>query len=87
MAERIRTGFPIDPEKVVTVSSGVQEIAKQPAEPNMTPVILYPAATYPHKNHLVLIKAFEDIADRHLGVQLILTGAAWKSRTRDCKGY
>ena len=79
VAERIRTGFPIDPEKVVTVSSGVQEIAKQPAEPNMTPVILYPAATYPHKNHLVLIKAFEDIADRHLGVQLILTGAAGRA--------
>ncbi len=81
VAERIRTGFPIDPEKVLTVSSGVQEIAKQPAKPNTTPVILYPAATYPHKNHLVLIRAFEEIADRHPDVQLILTGVAGRSES------
>ena len=79
VAESIRTRFPVDSKKVVTVSSGVQEIAKQPAEPNLTPVILYPAATYPHKNHSVLIRAFEEVADRLLDVRLILTGSAGRA--------
>lgn len=81
IAERVCNGFPIDPKKVITVSSGVERVAKQPAEPNPTPVILYPAATYPHKNHLVLISAFEEVADRHPEVQLVLTGGAGRAES------
>jgi glycosyltransferase involved in cell wall biosynthesis len=44
--------------------------------------ILYPAATYPHKNHAVLVKAFAEVATSH-DVSLVLTGAigagAWGS--------
>lgn len=39
---------------------------------------LYPAATYPHKNHLVLLEAFSKLLKVHPDVSLILTGAkAW----------
>ncbi|HTC69593.1 MAG TPA: glycosyltransferase family 1 protein [Acidothermaceae bacterium] len=44
--------------------------------------ILYPAATYPHKNHAVLVRAFAEVAKSH-NVSLVLTGAvgagAWGS--------
>lgn len=39
------------------------------------PFFLYPAATYPHKNHLVLIEAMHRLRRLHPGVQLVLTGA------------
>ena len=39
---------------------------------------LYPAATYPHKNHLTLIDAFARVLKTHPDVYLVLTGAqAW----------
>ena len=44
--------------------------------------ILYPAATYPHKNHTVLLDAFAQVVKSH-DVSLVLTGAvgagAWGS--------
>jgi glycosyltransferase involved in cell wall biosynthesis len=36
--------------------------------------ILYPAATYPHKNHAVLLEAFAQVVKTH-DVSLVLTGA------------
>ncbi len=81
VAQRLCGYFPIDPAKVTTVFSGVQEVAAEPATPISTPTILYPAATYPHKNHLTLIKAFEQAADTHLDIQLILTGGAGRVET------
>ena len=45
--------------------------------------LLYPAAWYPHKNHLMLIEAFSLLAARLRDVDLVLTGAtgagAWGS--------
>jgi glycosyltransferase involved in cell wall biosynthesis len=44
--------------------------------------VLYPAATYPHKNHAVLVRAFAQVAAEH-DLDLVLTGAtgagAWGS--------
>jgi glycosyltransferase involved in cell wall biosynthesis len=44
--------------------------------------VLYPAATYPHKNHVTLVRAFAEVA-RVRDVTLVLTGAsgagAWGS--------
>ncbi|MBT3247631.1 MAG: glycosyltransferase, partial [Actinobacteria bacterium] len=74
VTQRLSEGFPIDPQKIVTVSSGVPEVAEQPAVSTGPPTILYPAATYPHKNHLVLIDAFNQLAERHPEVRLVLTG-------------
>ena len=39
-----------------------------------TPFLLYPAITYPHKNHLVLLDAFARVAAQHPEVTLVLTG-------------
>lgn len=43
---------------------------------------IFPAITYPHKNHLVLIDAFERIARMHPDVALVLTGAKGSLETR-----
>ncbi|MGH2757178.1 MAG: glycosyltransferase family 4 protein [Actinomycetota bacterium] len=39
------------------------------------PFFLYPAALYPHKNHLVLVQAFARLLEVHPDVTLVLTGA------------
>jgi glycosyltransferase involved in cell wall biosynthesis len=70
-----------DPERVVVVPHGVDVL------PNRTPpdvlrerygldgpVILYPAITYPHKNHAVLVEAFADVLRRHPDALLVLPG-------------
>jgi len=42
------------------------------------PFFLYPAASYPHKNHLVLLEAFARLRQAHPDALLVLTGAkAW----------
>ena len=40
------------------------------------PFFLYPAATYPHKNHLTLLQAFSRLLNTHPDAHLVLTGAA-----------
>jgi glycosyltransferase involved in cell wall biosynthesis len=43
------------------------------------PIFLYPAATYPHKNHLILLDAFARLLKVHQDATLVLTGAsAWR---------
>jgi alpha-1,3-rhamnosyl/mannosyltransferase len=36
---------------------------------------VYPAASYPHKNHLVLVEAFAMVREKHPDVSLVFTGA------------
>ncbi len=45
------------------------------------PVVLYPAATHPHKNHLVLLEALDRLADRGGEVTLVLTGGRGRAET------
>ena len=45
------------------------------------PVILYPAATHPHKNHLVLLEAADRLADRGDELTLVLTGGRGRAET------
>ena len=80
--QNIRERFPVEPSKVQTVFSGVERTVSEPSEPTKMPTVVYPAATYPHKNHLMLIKAFEAVADMHSELQLILTGGAGRSESR-----
>ena len=55
------------------------------------PVVLYPAATHPHKNHPVLLEAVDRLADRVDGLTLVLTGGEGRaealvaSRLRDLR--
>ena len=43
------------------------------------PFIIYPAITYPHKNHVTLVAAFAQIAEKHDEVRLVFTGGAGSS--------
>ena len=74
--------FGTDPAKVVVVHHGV---ARSPGEPEDVirarydlpgPVVLYPAITYPHKNHRVLVAAFAEVVRRRPETTLVLTGGA-----------
>ena len=72
----------IDPTFVVVVPHGIS-----PHEPTEEPsdvrkrydiserFFLYPAVTYPHKNHLLLVNAFARVLKAHPDVTLVLTGA------------
>jgi len=57
------------------VSVGAEKIADGPNRPADPPTVLYPAATFPHKNHVVLVEAFARIADRHPDARLVMTGS------------
>lgn len=75
----------IDPSIVVAVPHGISpredkvdasDIRERFSIPG--PFFLYPAATYPHKNHLVLLEAFSKLLKVHPEASLVLTGAkAW----------
>lgn len=74
--------FDVDPERIRVVQAGVQ--------PLPTPEVaiddlrarydlperwfIYPAITYPHKNHVTLLRAFAGVAAKDPDVSLVLTG-------------
>ena len=45
------------------------------------PFIIYPAITYPHKNHATLVAAFARIAESHDDARLVLTGGVGSSES------
>jgi alpha-1,3-rhamnosyl/mannosyltransferase len=76
----------IDPSLVIVVPHGIapRELAELPGDIKERydipgPFFLYPAATYPHKNHLTLLRAFVRVLGAHPDTTLVLTGAkAWQ---------
>lgn len=85
--ETIISNYGISPDKITTIYFGVgpefqqpiglDQIAKLRAQYGLCDrVIFYPAATFPHKNHIHLLQAFKMLCDRtQQEVQLVLTGA------------
>jgi glycosyltransferase involved in cell wall biosynthesis len=73
--------FGIDEGRVVVVQAPVvfattadeTERSRLPA-PVEAPFLLYPAITHPHKNHVVLLRAFAAVAASDPRVSLVLTG-------------
>lgn len=72
----------IDPSVVIVVPHGISprelrqplgDIRERYAIPG--PFFLYPAATYPHKNHLLLLEALKKLVELRSDVVLVLTGA------------
>ncbi len=54
-----------------------------PAEASVKPpFVLYPAATYPHKNHATLLEAHSAVRARHHDLQLVLTGARGRAHAQ-----
>jgi alpha-1,3-rhamnosyl/mannosyltransferase len=71
----------VDPDRVVAIPHGVEPPRAATDLDEVTeryrldgPVVLYPAITYPHKNHRVLVSAFAALVERHPGAVLVLTG-------------
>lgn len=72
----------IDPARVVTIphagpaSSGPSTPAADLRVRHRLdgPVVLYPAITYPHKNHATLIEAFASVRSQHPDAVLVLPG-------------
>jgi glycosyltransferase involved in cell wall biosynthesis len=62
---------------VVTVAPPVTDAARHDVRETYGlngDFVLYPAATYPHKNHLMLVRAFAEVAAEHEAT-LVFTGA------------
>ena len=72
----------VDPERVVVIPHGVGALGRAHPAPTVVaeryrldgPVVLYPAITYPHKNHAVLIDAFAAVVEAHPDALLVLPG-------------
>lgn len=71
----------VDPARVVVIPHGVDVLPRATAADVLAaryrldgPVVLYPAITYPHKNHAVLVDAFAEVVAAHPDALLVLTG-------------
>ena len=76
-------GFPAERIQVVPIPAELHPPAPAPADEvraryglGERPFFLYPAITYPHKNHLVLVEAMSAVVDRHPEAALVLTAGS-----------
>ena len=77
--------FDLDPAAVHVVPHGVERWRAAPLDEVRArhrlagPVVLYPAITYPHKNHAVLVEAFSRVVAEHPAAVLVFTGGVASS--------
>lgn len=64
---------PAPPDAAAPAASGS---SGTPARGDVVPYLLYPAITYAHKNHLMLLEAFALVAAATPEIRLVLTGGA-----------
>ncbi len=77
--EKLVEIFHLNPESIQVVSTGVKYVVEKPNLPKDSLKIFYPAITHPHKNHRVLIEAFNQIAKKNQEVYLVMSGASGRS--------
>ncbi|MDE0607891.1 MAG: glycosyltransferase family 1 protein [Acidimicrobiaceae bacterium] len=84
VAESVEETLGVGPDKIRVVSSTWDPAPAAHDDPEIAelgdgPVVLYPAATHPHKNHLTLLQAVDRLADRHRDLTLVLTGGGGRA--------
>jgi len=75
--------YAIEPEKIVVAgmpfelsSEEIQAVRQIPVSDIVAqPYIIYPAHFWPHKRHILLLKAFARVTARYPNIKLVLTGA------------
>ena len=81
VADRLADRLEVPPDhiRVVPPTYRASTAPAGPAPLDGQPFVLYPAATYPHKNHAALIAAHAAVRARHGDTLLVLTGAAGRA--------
>jgi alpha-1,3-rhamnosyl/mannosyltransferase len=76
----------VDADRIVVVPHAVEPYPAPTARAELIarhglhgPVVLYPAITYPHKDHATLVAAFARVHERHGDAVLVLTGRSDRS--------
>ena len=82
VADRLADRLAVAPDRIRVVPPTYRARTPRsgPAPLDGQPFVLYPAATYPHKNHAALIAAHAAVRARHGDTLLVLTGAAGRAR-------
>ena len=75
--------FDVDPDLVVSVPHGMPPLDEGTPLDDLRrrfdipgDLVVYPTITYPHKDHVTLIRAFQRLASAHPDVTLVLPGGA-----------
>ena len=81
VADRLADRLAVAPDRIRVVPPTYRARTPRsgPAPLDGQPFVLYPAATYPHKNHGALIAAHAAVRARHGDTLLVLTGAAGRA--------
>lgn len=81
--------FSIKSKKITTIHLAVNQqtsIQKKPRSTFPKKFLFYPAASWPHKNHLKLLEAFNTFSKDMPGIDLVLTGIK-KQKDSDIDSY
>jgi glycosyltransferase involved in cell wall biosynthesis len=71
----------LDPARVHVAPHGIDHDLFRPGEEPREPFLLYPARSWPHKNHVRLLEAFALIRRERPELDLVLTGGGHEGRT------
>lgn len=73
--ESLLERYGLDPARVRVIHHGLDHEVFSPGTAEREPFLLYPANTWPHKNHERLFEAFALVRRERPDLQLVLTGA------------
>jgi glycosyltransferase involved in cell wall biosynthesis len=73
----------LDPARIRVVPLGLDHASLTPSTQEREPFLLYPARTWPHKNHARLLEAFRLVRRERPELRLVLTGGGGLSAVPD----
>src|SRR5262249_30235207 len=72
--DRLLAKLDVDPRKIRVVELGLNHEQLRPGMAERQPFIVYPARSWPHKNHARLFEAFALVRRERPDLRLVLTG-------------